>query len=295
MSRLRVTAVSAVISIAFVMPAAAQSDDALVKRGAYLVNGPVACSNCHGTRNPDFSIADGMEFAGRLSHRGSGLRRLRGEHYARQGDGYRRLDRRADHQGDPRGRRSGRGHHLSANAVTDLQQHVRRRRESGRGISSYAQARASRSRGIALEYSATGDAARQGRAGTRDVGHGGIWRLYRECACALLRVPHADGPDRPGHVEDGRRRAGDNARARDERCTRRTSRPIRRPVSATGATRTSSRRSPRASPPQGRHVSPPMPFPWFNNMTAEDLDAVVAYLHTRFRPFRTRSNGPNSR
>jgi hypothetical protein len=23
-----------------------------------------------------------------------------------------------------------------------------------------------------------------------------------------------------------------------------------------------------------------MPFPWFNNMTAEDLDAVVAYLHT---------------
>ncbi len=34
------------------------------KRGEYLVNGPGACSNCHGTRNPDFSIIEGMEFAG---------------------------------------------------------------------------------------------------------------------------------------------------------------------------------------------------------------------------------------
>ena len=32
--------------------------------------------------------------------------------------------------------------------------------------------------------------------------------------------------------------------------------------------------------PDGRHLSPPMPFPWFQNMTDQDLDAVVAYLRT---------------
>ena len=32
--------------------------------------------------------------------------------------------------------------------------------------------------------------------------------------------------------------------------------------------------------PTGGHLSPPMPFPWFKNMTAEDLDAVVAFVRT---------------
>ena len=45
-------------------PATVEAQDALVKRGAYLVNGPVACSNCHATRAPDFSILPGMDFAG---------------------------------------------------------------------------------------------------------------------------------------------------------------------------------------------------------------------------------------
>ena len=30
----------------------------------------------------------------------------------------------------------------------------------------------------------------------------------------------------------------------------------------------------------GGHISPPMPFPWFKNMTAEDLAAVVAFVRT---------------
>jgi mono/diheme cytochrome c family protein len=53
----------AALVIAYSLPAGAQ-DDALVKRGDYLVNGPMACSNCHGTRAKDFSIVPGMEFAG---------------------------------------------------------------------------------------------------------------------------------------------------------------------------------------------------------------------------------------
>jgi mono/diheme cytochrome c family protein len=32
--------------------------------------------------------------------------------------------------------------------------------------------------------------------------------------------------------------------------------------------------------PDGRHLSPPMPFPFFKNMTNGDLDAVIAFLHT---------------
>jgi hypothetical protein len=32
--------------------------------------------------------------------------------------------------------------------------------------------------------------------------------------------------------------------------------------------------------PSGTHLSPPMPWPWFKNMTQSDLEAVVAYLRT---------------
>jgi mono/diheme cytochrome c family protein len=44
--------------------AAAQDQDALVKRGEYLMNGPVACGNCHTPRNPDMSFQKDMDFAG---------------------------------------------------------------------------------------------------------------------------------------------------------------------------------------------------------------------------------------
>ena len=60
---------SSLISIAIVAgavawPAAAEDQDALVKRGAYLMNGPVACANCHTPRAKDFSFLPGMDFAG---------------------------------------------------------------------------------------------------------------------------------------------------------------------------------------------------------------------------------------
>jgi mono/diheme cytochrome c family protein len=46
------------------LPACADDQDALLKRGAYLVNGPVACANCHTPRAKDFSFVPGMDFAG---------------------------------------------------------------------------------------------------------------------------------------------------------------------------------------------------------------------------------------
>lgn len=50
--------------LAAALPALAEEQDALLKRGAYLVNGPVACANCHTPRAPDFSFLPGMDFAG---------------------------------------------------------------------------------------------------------------------------------------------------------------------------------------------------------------------------------------
>ena len=46
------------------LPVVADDQDALLKRGTYLVNGPAACANCHTPRNPDFSLMQDMPFAG---------------------------------------------------------------------------------------------------------------------------------------------------------------------------------------------------------------------------------------
>jgi mono/diheme cytochrome c family protein len=48
------------------LPAYAADQDAMIKRGEYLLNGPVACSNCHASRAQDFSIIPGKEYAGGL-------------------------------------------------------------------------------------------------------------------------------------------------------------------------------------------------------------------------------------
>src|SRR5689334_9145124 len=54
----------AIGALVAVLPAAAADQDALLKRGGYLVNGPVGCGNCHNTRAQDFSFVPGKEFAG---------------------------------------------------------------------------------------------------------------------------------------------------------------------------------------------------------------------------------------
>ena len=56
----------AVAALALTGAIAAHAGDALVELGAYLVNGVVACGNCHNTRSPDMRFIEGMEFAGGL-------------------------------------------------------------------------------------------------------------------------------------------------------------------------------------------------------------------------------------
>jgi mono/diheme cytochrome c family protein len=46
------------------LPGSAQDQQALAARGAYLVNGPAACGNCHTRKNPDLSPKNDMFLAG---------------------------------------------------------------------------------------------------------------------------------------------------------------------------------------------------------------------------------------
>jgi mono/diheme cytochrome c family protein len=46
------------------LPAGAQDQQAMVARGAYLVNGPAACGNCHTRKNPDLSPQSDIFLAG---------------------------------------------------------------------------------------------------------------------------------------------------------------------------------------------------------------------------------------
>ena len=43
----------AIAALSLTGAAASHAADALVERGAYLMNGIVACGNCHNTRSPD--------------------------------------------------------------------------------------------------------------------------------------------------------------------------------------------------------------------------------------------------
>jgi mono/diheme cytochrome c family protein len=67
MNRVRAS-VAATIGISLCVSAlealAADDPQEMVKRGTYLINGPVACANCHTPRGPDMSFLPGMDYAG---------------------------------------------------------------------------------------------------------------------------------------------------------------------------------------------------------------------------------------
>lgn len=55
---------AALAAITVASYAAAQDQKALIDRGSYLVNGPAGCGNCHTQKNPDLSPRTDMELAG---------------------------------------------------------------------------------------------------------------------------------------------------------------------------------------------------------------------------------------
>lgn len=54
----------ALLAIASNVPAFAESKKALIERGRYLANGPVACANCHTPRGPDMTLLPDKAYAG---------------------------------------------------------------------------------------------------------------------------------------------------------------------------------------------------------------------------------------
>lgn len=56
--------IGVLLAAAIQPPAVAQSKKALVERGRYLANGPVACANCHTPRGPDMALLPKMSYAG---------------------------------------------------------------------------------------------------------------------------------------------------------------------------------------------------------------------------------------
>lgn len=57
-------AAGALLAIVIQAPAIAQGKKALIERGRYLANGPVACANCHTPRGPDMALLPNMSYAG---------------------------------------------------------------------------------------------------------------------------------------------------------------------------------------------------------------------------------------
>ncbi len=65
-TRLTIARLALAAALFFAAAAQAQqtSDEIVLARGDYLVNGIVACGNCHSSRTPEGELIDGMEFAG---------------------------------------------------------------------------------------------------------------------------------------------------------------------------------------------------------------------------------------
>lgn len=57
-------ALGAILLLATTSSCQELADDELLERGDYLVNGIVACGNCHSSRTPEGELIDGMEMAG---------------------------------------------------------------------------------------------------------------------------------------------------------------------------------------------------------------------------------------
>ena len=83
--------VGTALAIAAMVPAAAEDQAALVKRGEYLLNGPVACANCHTPIGPDFSFLPGMDYAGGLKQVDPGYTTYSANTKSRSGRGVWRL------------------------------------------------------------------------------------------------------------------------------------------------------------------------------------------------------------
>jgi mono/diheme cytochrome c family protein len=269
------------LAAATVQTVNAQSKEALLKRGAYLMNGPVACANCHTPRAPDFSFLPGKDFAGGFKIIDSGF-----EVYS------------ANITPD---KETGIGSWTDAQIITAI-----RTGKSREGkiifppmpVPTYNNMSDQDVRAIVAflrtvtpvhnevpesKYKMPQQAmppakGRPAPPASNKVAYGG----YIVNALAHCFECHT-GPDATGAPDfEHLRGAGGMLITLAPGATVKTANITSDPETGIGKWSDADIKKAltQGVRPDGRHLSPPMPYPFFKNMTDQDLDAVIAYLRT---------------
>lgn len=265
----------------FVAPAKADDQTALVKRGNYLINGPVACANCHTPRAPDFSFLPGMDFAGGFKIVDPAF-----EVYS------------ANITPD---KETGIGSWTDAQIITAIREGKTREGKINfppmpvptynnmsdadvKAIVAYLRTvKAVRHEVPESKYNVPQQAMPPARGlpapPAKDKVASG---RYIVTALAHCFECHS-GPDARG-VPDVEHQLGSGGLLLTlaPGMTVRTANITSDPDTGIGKWSDADIRKAltQGVRPDGRHLSPPMPYPFFNNMTGEDLDAVIAFLRT---------------
>ena len=281
MKNLALAAVAtAVFGLVIGLPATAQDLDALVKRGAYLVNGPMACANCHTPRAADFSLLPDMDFAGGFKlvdpaftaysanitpDKETGIGNWTDEQIITA------IRRGIDPEGNiifppmpvPT------YNNLSDDDAKAIVAYLRTLRpihnevpESKWNIPQQAMPPAK-----GLPAPPMTDKVAYGR-----------YVVTAEAHCFECHTPL--GPN--GQPDLSRLGAGGMEITLAPGMTVRTPNITSDPETGIGKWSDADIRKALTEgvTPTGQHLSPPMPFPWFKNMTADDLDAVIAFVRT---------------
>lgn len=278
---LSVAAVTAASLSIFWLPVSAQDNDALVKRGAYLVNGPAACANCHTPRNPDFSLKEDMNLAG----------------------GFELVDPAFDvfSANITPDKETGIGDWTDAQIIKAIREGVDKEGhiifppmpvptynnmsdDDVKAIVAYLRTIKPIHNEVHESTWKIPQQAMPPAKGTpappvTDKVAYGSYLVNSVSHCFECHTtPGADGvPDFAHHLGAGGMsiELGPNMVVKTANIT---------PDPETGIGKWTDEQIKKAMTegitPTGGHISPPMPFPWFKNMTPEDLDAIVAYIRT---------------
>ena len=262
------------------------AQDSLVKRGAYLMNGPMACANCHTPRNPDFSLVADKHLAGGFKIVEPGAFEVYTANITQDKDTG--IGSWTDEQimTAVRTGKSREGKIIfppmpvpTYNSMSD---------DDLRALVAYLRTvKPVHNEVPESKYSipqqamppASGKAA---PPSSDKVAYGGyIVNSLAHCFECHAR-PDAQGMPDPNAIG-----AGGMTITLAPGMTVRTANITQDPETGIGKWSDADIRKAitEGVRPDGRHLAPPMPFPWFKNMTDDDLDAVVAYVRT-IRPIR---------
>ena len=269
-------------SLTFLTHAATADDqEALLKRGAYLMNGPVACGNCHTPRAKDMSLEAGKDFAGGFHivdpafdvyaanitpDKETGIGNWTDEQIIRA------IREGVDDEGNvifppmpvPT------YNNMSDDDVKAIVAYLRTVKPIHNEVPG--------SKWNMPLQAMPPAKVKSTPPATDKVAHGSyIVNALAHCfECHTTRGP-TGAPDFAGHMGAG---GFDITLAPDAVVMT----PNITPDPETGIGKWSDADIKKAITegisPSGGHLSPPMPYPFFKNMTEEDLDAVVAYLRT---------------